>query len=144
MFLAGLSAALVVFFSGVEYTRKEWIAGLRYLTPVVPCLFLLSIPILLRLRRPVLHVIVAAAVFQTWSLSMVRSTYVLDSIADVFTHGLQLPWLTVLAKTDAQYLPFTSGTRVALPLFAIVAAFIAMMWWRSPAARAAQRLDDLA
>jgi hypothetical protein len=144
IFLAGLSAAFVGFFSGLQYTRIEWIAGLRYLTPIVPCLFLLSVPILLRLRGAVLYVIAVAALFQAWCLSMVRSTYVLDSITGVFTNGLQLPWLTVLARTESQYLPFMTGTRVALPLFMIVAAVIAVIWWWPPASRAAQRPADLA
>jgi hypothetical protein len=130
VFLLAFSAAFVLFFSAVQYTQIQWIAGIRYIVPVIPALFLLAIPALERLRPGVLFVVVVAAFAESWCLSMVRATYVSDSIAAVFLGGFQLPWMNVLVKMAPQYFPFMAERASALPLFTLLAVLVAGVWWR--------------
>ena len=64
-----------------------------------------------------------------WSIAMVRSQgSVGQNLARVFVEGLQLPWLTVLSKTRAQYLPWLEGHPSPLGWFALWAVMIWLLW----------------
>ena len=68
--LFGFTVALVVFLSAVQYTRLQWVTGIRYILPVVPPMFLLAWPVLHRLWRRPRFVLVVLAFAQAWCLAM--------------------------------------------------------------------------
>jgi hypothetical protein len=124
-----LGAALVLFFSTVQYTRLQWVTGIRYLTPLVPFLFLAAVPVLLRLPRVVAYGLAFGAVTVTWSMAMVRSQgTVAENVRRALIEGFQLPWLTVLGKTSEQYMPWLQGRPSALPWLALVGVAVAAIW----------------
>jgi hypothetical protein len=105
-----ISVALILFFGTVQYTRLQWVTGIRYLAAALPFLFVATVPALLRLPRLVVAGIAMLSLLIGWSMAMVRSPgTVLDNVTHVLVEGLQLPWLTVLSKMSAQYLPWLSG-----------------------------------
>jgi hypothetical protein len=60
-----------------------------------------------------------------------RGFGVLDPILHVFIGGFQLPLLTVLSRmSSGQYGDYTSLGVSPLPIFAVVTALIAVIWWR--------------
>jgi hypothetical protein len=140
-----VSAALILFFSTVQYTRLQWVAGIRYLAPLFPFLFLAAVPVFLRLPNALRFGIVVASVLISWSLAMVRNQgTVFDNVKIALTDGFQLPWLTVLGKLSTQYLPGLSGRPSALPWFVLWSVVIWGVWTiQRPWARAqsAEPLD---
>jgi hypothetical protein len=137
-FLFGFTVALIVFFSCVQYTRLQWVTGIRYIVPVIPPLFLLTVPALRRLHPLVRYTAIVLTFAEAWCLSMVRATSMFDSIAQVFLGGFQLPWMTVLAKMAPQYVPFMADRTSPLPLFVLFGALLTGLWLYRPA-RAEQR-----
>ena len=129
-----LSAALILFFATVQYTRLQWVTGMRYLAPVVPFLFLAAVPVLLWLPRLLLYGVAILSLVISWSIAMVRSQgTVVENVQRVLVEGFQLPWLTVLTKLSAQYLPWFKGTVSVLPIFALCGVFLWLIWrMRSP------------
>jgi hypothetical protein len=128
LFLFGFTVAFVLFFSAVQYTQLQFVTGIRYIVPVIPALFLLTVPALERLPAGILFVVIVAAFAEAWCLSMVRATYVLDSIKNVFLGGFQLPWMTVLVKMAPQYFPFMAERASPLPLFTLCAVLLHGLW----------------
>jgi hypothetical protein len=125
----GVTAALVLFFSTVQYTRLQWVTGIRYLAPVFPFAFLAAVPVLLRLPRVVTYGLAVLSVVIAWSLAMVRNQgTVLDNIQRAMVEGFQLPWLTVVSKMATQYMPWLTGRPSALPWLALGAVAIALIW----------------
>ena len=134
MFCLLSSLAMVVFFSCVQYTRLQWVTGIRYLAPVFPFMFLAAFAVLLRLPRALIAGIAVLSFTISWCMAMVRSQgTVFENLQRAFTEGLQLPWLTVLGKTATQYLPGLHGGVSALPLLLLAGAVIYLIWTvRSP------------
>lgn len=125
----GLTVAMVLFFGTVQYTQLQWVTGIRYLAAIVPFVFLAAVPALLRLPRLLTYALALFSVVVSWSLAMVRSQgTVLDNLKRVFVEGFQLPWLTVLGKLATQYAPWLTHGVSALPLFALTAAVIYLIW----------------
>jgi len=113
----------------VQYTRLQWVTGIRYLAATFPFFFLAAVPVLLRLPRALVASIAVLSVTINWSIAMVRSQgSVGQNLARVFVEGLQLPWLTVLSKTRAQYLPWLEGHPSPLGWFALWAVMIWLLW----------------
>ncbi len=133
---AVLSLALVIFFSTVQYTRLQWVTGIRYLAAIFPFLFLAAIPVLMRLPRVLFAALAVVSVVVSWSLAMARNQgTVLDNVERVFLGGFQLPWLTVLSKLSTQYAPWLAQVS-PLPLFVLAGAVIYLIWrleapWRA-------------
>jgi hypothetical protein len=65
---------------------------------------------------------------EAWCMSMVRATFVSDSVAQVFLGGFQLPWMNVLSRMAPQYFPFMSQTASPLPLFVLTGALLYGLW----------------
>jgi len=123
------SLAFVLFFSLVQYTRLQWVTGIRYLAPVIPFLFVTAVGVLLRLPRILIYAAALLSVGINWSLAMVRDQgTVVDNIVRVVVEGFQLPWLTVLSKTAPQYLPWLRHGVSPLALMALWAAVITIIW----------------
>jgi hypothetical protein len=124
----GISLALVIFFSTVQYTRLQWVTGIRYLAAIFPFLFLAAVPLLVRLPRALFAALAVSSAAVSWSLAMVRHQgTVLDNLERVFLGGFQLPWLTVLSKLSTQYTPWLAQVS-PLPLFVLAGAVIYLIW----------------
>lgn len=133
-FCLAVAFVLVLFFSTVQYTRLQWVTGIRYLAPAFPFLFLAAVPALVRLPRLLTWGIALVSLVISWSLAMARNQgTVFDNVLRVFTEGFQLPWLTVLSKMSAQYLPWMEGKPSALPWMMLWAGLLWLVWRvRSP------------
>ncbi len=124
-----LSAVLIVFFSTVQYTRLQWVTGIRYIAPAIPFLFLAAVPVLLRLPKLLAYGMIILSVVISWSIAMVRSQgTVFENVQRVFVEGFQLPWLTVMTKLSAQYLPWFRGNISVLPIFALCGVMLYIVW----------------
>jgi len=124
-----LAATLILFFATVQYTRLQWVTGIRYLAPAFPFLFLAAVPALLRLPRVLAVAVAVLSVTLNWSMAMVRyQGGVLDNVQRVFVEGLQLPWLTTLGKMSAQYFPWLRGPVSALPVLLFGALLVWLIW----------------
>lgn len=134
IFILLFFAGLALFFSCVQYTRIQWVSGIRYMIPVIPFLFLLTVAVLIRIPRVITHGIAVLAFAESWCLSMVRPSgspdnAVFDSVQQVLLQGFQLPWLTVVGKMASQYASFllVSGPS-PLALFALWSVLIYGIW----------------
>lgn len=142
LFILLFFLGFVFFFGGLEYTKLQWITGIRYLIPVIPFLFLLAADVLTRMPRIAVYGLAVLALVESWSLSMVRpvgvpNEGVINGVARFFLEGFQLPWLTTLSKMSSQYAPFLEGRGIsAAPFFALGAAVLFGIWriqipWKS-------------
>jgi len=124
-----LAAGLIAFFSTVQYTRLQWVTGIRYLAPLFPFLFLAAVPALLRLPRLLTGGLLLLSLVINWSLAMVRDQgTIFVNVKRVLVEGFQLPWLTVLGKMSAQYVPWLKGPVSPLPLFVLGGAILWLIW----------------
>jgi len=109
MFALGFSAAMIVFFSAVQYTRLQYIHGIRYIIPVVPFLALLTVVFLLELPKWASITLGLGAIAFAWTQAMVRvhelQGSVLEPIGDVLLGGPRLPALTTLSRLPGGYIP---------------------------------------
>jgi hypothetical protein len=138
----GLTAAYVAFFSMVQYTRLQYITGIRYLLPVVPLVALASMVVLMRIPRVLAYGVAFVSFVINWGLAMGRfqeqEGSILATLVRVFVGGLQLPALGTLQRMSAQYLP--SGAVVsASAVYLLVAVVLWLIWtverpWRPFAA----------
>jgi hypothetical protein len=136
-FCLAYAVAFILFFGCVQYTRLQYVTGIRYLAPILPFLFLAGAAVLMRLPRWLAYGLALVSFVINWSISMVRSQgSVMDNVVHVFVSGFQLPWLTVLGKTSKQYLPWLDGPVNALPFFVLLGVTITLVWTiRDPAKR---------
>lgn len=121
----------VIFFSCVQYTRLQWITGIRYLIPVVPFLFLLTADVMLQLPRIPAYVLMVIAILQSWCMAMVRpdeGVSVIESVVSVFQKGPQLPWLDTLSRMSHQYIPYLANGVSSLPFFLFGALLVFFVW----------------
>lgn len=125
----GITVALVLFFSTVQYTRLQYVTGIRYLAAIFPFAFLAAVPALLRLPRIVTYGLAIGSVIIAWSLAMVRyQGTVVENVQRAMIEGFQLPWLTVVSKMSTQYLPWLEGRPSAVPWMVLWAVLIALVW----------------
>ncbi len=126
-----VSIAYILFFSMIHYTRLQYITGLRYLIPVVPFLALAALSVLARLPRVIALSVVFVSVMVNWGLAMGRfqeqEASILETLARVYLHGLQLPALTTLSKMAPQYL---GAAQAISPTAAFLgtAVIVALIW----------------
>ncbi len=124
--------AFWLFFSGSNYTRLEFNTGIRYMAAVLPFLFVPTAVVLMRLPRYAIYFIAIFSIVESWSLAMYRDVErgmgLLEPILHVFTGGLQLPWLTTLARMGGAYGDYFSQGVSPLPLFLLVAAVLFGIW----------------
>ena len=129
-----LFAALWVFFGGSNYTRLQWNTGVRYLTPILPFLFLPAALVLSRLPRGWLLTFAIASVTLNWCMAMNREVFrplgVLDPVLRVLTGGFQLPVLTTLSRME-QFRPWIGDAVSPLPVFALAAVVLWVIWRKS-------------
>lgn len=128
--LWAFSAVMIVFFSAVQYTRLQFVTGMRYLMPVVPTLFLLAAAVLIRVPRWVAYPWIGVGLLVSLSIAMVRYQFgVHGSILRVFLEGVQLPWLSTLGRMAGAYAPFLEDGNVAAgPTIVLVGIVVALIW----------------
>jgi hypothetical protein len=132
--IAAHFVGFLLFCSANQFARLQWNTGLRYLLPLVPFCFLYAVPVLERLPAGVRRWLLVGAVAQAWALAMVRES-VPESLLRVFVAGPELPWLTVIGKTAAQYVPFLEGAPSPLAAMTLAAAAVLAIWWPLGSAR---------
>ena len=127
-----LFAALWVFFSGSNYTRLQFNTGVRYMSPIIPFLFLLAAVVLARLPTLLARFAAVFSIALTWCLAMYREVErplgVLDPVLRTLVDGFELPVLSTLERTGGAYGGLGAGGTSALPLMALAAALIACVW----------------
>ena len=124
--------ALMVFFSGSNYTRLQFNTGIRYMTPVLPFLFLPAAAVLVRLPRLAIYLIAVFLVTESWCLAMIREAErdlgVLDPMLRVFLGGFQLPVLTTLSRLSGPYGEFFQNGISPFPRFALTGFVLYGVW----------------
>jgi hypothetical protein len=124
----GASLGLYLFSSANQYAFLQWNTGVRYLVPLVPLLFVVFVPVILRARPLVRFLLIAPTVVISWCVSMARED-VPTSLMHIFLGGFELPFLTVLRKTAAGYAPFLQDTGVSpVPLFVLLGVTLWFLW----------------
>ncbi|MEO8295416.1 MAG: hypothetical protein ABI613_07880 [Gemmatimonadota bacterium] len=124
-----MTAVFIVFFSFVQYTRLQWVTGIRYLAPILPFLFLPAAAVFLRLPRAIGLGLALVSLVINWCIAMVRSQgTVFENVQRVFLEGPQLPWLTVFGKTASQYAPWL--TSVSPTFILLLTAIIIYLIWK--------------
>ena len=129
--MLALVAALYVFCSGISYTRLQFNTGIRYLAPAFPFLFVGSAVVLMRLPARLRYFVCIVAIAQAWCMAMHRDVErglgLLEPLRQVFTHGLQLPAITVLSRMS-QFQEYFSRSLSPLPIFALAGAILLGLW----------------
>ena len=134
MFILTFFFVFTLFFSSVQYTKLQWVTGIRYMVPVIPFLFLLSVAVILRIPRILAYGLAMLSLAASWSYSMVRPVGVpeegvINSFMRIFQEGLQLPWLTTLSKMTPNYIPFLGKHVISpLPFFVLWGLIIFAIW----------------
>lgn len=130
--VALISIAMWVFFAGSNYTRLQYNTGLRYLSPIIPFLFLLAVPALMRIRALPAYLIGVLSIGWMWALAMYREVEsplgVLDPVLRTLIEGFELPVLRTIERLGATYGGLAGSGTSPLPLFALTAALIAGIW----------------
>lgn len=128
LFCAAFTVAFLLFFSAVQYTRLQWVTGIRYIFPVIPFLFLLAADVIRLVPRLVAAVALTAGFVVDWALALTRSqTGVLDAITTVWREGPYLPSVTTLSKMSERYLPW-DGRLLNAAMFCLAALLITLVW----------------
>ena len=135
VFILCFFTAFVIFFSFIEYTKLQWVTGIRYLVPVIPFLFLLTTAVLIRMPKIIYYGIIVATIGVSWSMSMARrgvgvpEESMLKSIETVMSEGPQLPWLNTLSKMSVQYVhSLFLHVLSPVPIFILVGLIIYGIW----------------
>lgn len=130
--LVGVFVGAWLFYACVHYSRLQFNTGVRYLTAVLPFVFVPVAVVLLRLPRGIVYALGLASVTQAWCMAMYRDVErgmgLLEPLLHVFLGGFQLPWLTVLSRIEglvAEYAPFGVSP---LPVFALAAVVLYGVW----------------
>jgi hypothetical protein len=131
-------ASVLVFFAGSKYTRLQWNTGIRYMTPVLPFLFLPAAMVLLRLPRVLMYAVGIGSVVVSWCMAMNREVWqslgVLHPVAHVFTNGFQLPALTTIERMRGLFGDLVPGATSPLPFLALAGVLIYLIWTVRPGA----------
>jgi hypothetical protein len=135
-FLLGICLAFWLFCGGVNYGHLQFNTGIRYMTAILPFLFILSAVVLARLNGGVVYGIAAASVTLSWCLAMHRDVErgygVLDPLLHVFIGGFELPLLTTVSRMKDSFGEILARGVSPLPLFVVTAAVIHGIWTTHP------------
>jgi hypothetical protein len=129
-----LFLGLWVFFGGNNYTRLQWNTGVRYLTPILPFLFVPAALVLRRLPRSLFLAVAIGSVTLNWCLAMNREVFrplgMAEPVIRVLTGGFQLPALTTLSRME-MFRPWVGDAVSPLPIFALAGVILWAVWSRS-------------
>jgi hypothetical protein len=134
-FVLGLFAVFWLFCSAVAYGRLQFNTGVRYMTSILPFLFLPAYLVWLRLPRSLRGLTALGSLALAWCMAMARDVErgfgVLDPVLDVFLGGFQLPALTTVSRIAGGLAPYLPHGPSPLPAFALAAALLWLLW-RAP------------
>jgi hypothetical protein len=133
-FILMLFVAFWLFCGGINYGRLQFNTGIRYMTSMLPFLFLLTAVVLVRLPWWIVYAIAIASVTLSWSLAMHRDVErglgMLDPLVHVFIGGFELPVLTTISRLGKVGGEFVSRGVSPLPLFVLTGAILWGVWSR--------------
>lgn len=133
LWVLGVFAAFWLFCGMVQYGRLQFNTGIRYMTSMLPLLFLPAVVVLMRLPRAARFAMVMATATVSWSLAMHRDVErglgVLGAVVHVFVGGFELPALTTIARMEGTFGEFVARGVSPLPLFVMAAVAIGGLWW---------------
>ena len=129
---------MFLFFASVRYSWMQYNTGVRYLVPAVPFLFVMAAGLLIRMPFRIASLLSVASVALAWCMAMYRDMErglgILEPVIHVFTGGFQLPALTVISQMG-QFREYFGNGASPLPLFAIAAALLYIIWRPTEAIR---------
>lgn len=132
VFILVIFAAFWIFFSGSNYSRLEYNTGVRFMTAMLPFIFVPVAVVLMRFPRLAVYFIAVLAVTESWTLAMYRdverSLGLLEPVLHVFTGGLQLPALSTLSRMGSAYGDYVAHGVSPLPIFLLLAAILYGLW----------------
>jgi len=132
VFVLSVFLAFWLFFSGSNYTRLQFNTGIRYMTPILPFLFLPAALMLLRMPRPIIYFVAVVSVTESWCLAMVRDVErgfgVLDPMLRVFIGGFQLPVLNTISRLSGEFGELVEHGVSPLPLFVLAGVILYGVW----------------
>jgi len=134
LFILAFFIVFILFFSGVQFTKLQWITGIRYVIPVVPFIFLLMTAVMVRLPRIVAFGLSILAFSESWVMSMLRrvdfpNEGIMSNIIRFFMEGFQLPWLNTLSRAATLYAPFLDERTISpFPFFLLWGVLIYGIW----------------
>ena len=135
-FLIGICLAFWLFCGGVNYGHLQFNTGIRYMTAILPFLFILTAAVLARLNRGLVYGIATASVTLSWCLAMHRDVErgfgLLDPVLHIFLGGFELPLLTTVSRMKDSFGEILARGVSPLPVFALTAVVVYGIW-RSPA-----------
>ncbi len=127
-----LFLGLWMFFSGSSYTRLQWNTGIRYMTPIMPFLFLPAATVLLRLPRFLLYGLSVGSIVLGWCMAMNREVWrplgVLDPVLRILTGGFELPALTTIQRMPGMFGDMLPHGVSPLPLLTLTGVLIYLIW----------------
>ena len=125
--IAACFTGLLVFSSANQFGNLQWNTGVRYMVPMVPLLFIASLPALAALPRYARWAFVAVSLLLSLSVTMTREA-VPVALQMVFTEGPTLPVLLVLQRMASGYeIPLPSG---AFWIVATAVLLALLLIWR--------------
>ena len=131
--LLAIFAAFWLFCGGVNYGRLQFNTAIRYMTSMLPFLFLLSAVVLVRLPRAAIAAVVAISVTLAWSLAMYRDVEVgygvLEPVLQVVRGGPTLPVLTTVSRLGGRTGEL-AGSGATLVLLVVCASTLLYAIWR--------------
>jgi hypothetical protein len=130
--ILGILIALWIFFSGSNYTRLEFNTGIRYMSAILPFLFVPAAVTLMRLPRYAIYFIAVLSIVESWSLAMYRDVErglgLLEPVLHVLGGGFQLPAMTTLSRLGTTYGDYFAQGASPLPLFLLTAVILYGIW----------------
>jgi len=131
-FILVLFAAFWLFLSGNNYTWLQFNTGIRYMTSMLPFLFVPAAVVLARLPRFAIGFLALLSITESWSLAMYRdvesSLGLLNPLLYTFIKGFQLPALDTLSRMGTAYGDYAAHGVSPLPLFALAGAVLYGLW----------------
>lgn len=119
--------ALLLFSSANQFANLQWNTGVRYMVPLVPLLFLASVPVLEAMPRAARWLTIGLSLVISLAVSMTRED-IPTALRMIASEGPTLPVLIVLRK-------MSSGYDVSLPpatfgLITLVLTALLFVLWR--------------
>ena len=134
-FVLLLFAAFWLFCGSVNYGRLQFNTGIRYMTSMLPLLFLPAAVALVRLPQAALSGMVILSGTVSWCLAMHRDVErdlgVAGAVLHVLIGGFELPALTTVARMGDALGEFVARGVSPLPLF-VLAGLASWGIWRAP------------
>jgi len=132
VFILALFVGLWLFLAANNYSRLQFNSGVRYLTAIIPFLFLLVSITLMRLPTLLRGLVAVVSIYQSWSLAMYRDVEnhlgVLGSLLRLTLGGFNLPVLETISRFQGQTNGLVPGAFSPIAVFVFVAALLVIIW----------------